>query len=130
LKSIIVASLSEYFLEGYPVSAASQTLRQSPLGAGLVAERAETLGSAAGRDLVGDLAAGTALNLHAADPILVYLALAGGESSFTAQALSGHARTAMWPIEQFLLVRFESLKLDGKVLVRVVSRQRGRSRPT
>jgi hypothetical protein len=31
LKSIIVVSLSEYFLEGYPVSAESKTLRQSRL---------------------------------------------------------------------------------------------------
>jgi ATP-dependent DNA ligase len=31
LKSIIVVSLSEYFLEGYPVSAESQTLRQIPV---------------------------------------------------------------------------------------------------
>ena len=103
------------------------------LGAGLVAERgvrAETLGSAAGRDLAGDLAAGVALDMHAADQILIYLALAGGESSFTARALTGHARTAMWLIEQFLPVRFETLEIDGKVLVRVASRQRGRSRPT
>jgi RNA 3'-phosphate cyclase len=103
------------------------------LGAGLVAERgvrAETLGSAAGRDLAGDLAAGVALDMHAADQILIYLALAGGESSFTARALTGHARTAMWLIEQFLPVRFETLEMDGKVLVRVASRQRGRSRPT
>jgi RNA 3'-phosphate cyclase len=95
------------------------------LGAGLVAERgvrAETLGSAAGRDLAGDLAAGVALDVHAADQILIYFALAGGESSFTARALTGHARTAMWLIEQSLPVRFETLEMDGKVLVRVVSR--------
>ena len=102
------------------------------LGAGLVAERgvrAETLGSAVGRELADDLAAGVALDLHAADQILVYLALAGGESSFTARTLTAHARTAMWLIEQFLPVRFETLKMDGKVLVRVTSRQRGRTRP-
>lgn len=102
------------------------------LGAGLVAERgvrAETLGSAAARDLAGDLAAGAALDLHAADQILVYLALAGGESSFTVRTLTGHALTTMWLIEQFLPVRFERLKMDGKVLVRVDSHQRGRSRP-
>lgn len=102
------------------------------LGAGLVAERgvrAETLGSAAGRELADDVAAGVVLDLHAADQILIYLALAGGESSFTVRALTEHARTAMWLIEQFLPVRFESLRLDGKVLVRVVSRQRGRMRP-
>ena len=102
------------------------------LGAGLVAERgvrAETLGETVGRDLTDDLAAGVALDVHAADQILVYLALAGGESSFTARTLTGHARTAMWLIEQFLPVRFETSGMEGKVLVRVVRRRGGRSRP-
>ena len=105
---------------------------ETVLGAGLLAERgvrAEALGSAVGRGLADDLAAGVALDVHAADQILVYLALAGGESSFTVRSLTGHARTAMWLIEQFLPVRFEGVQLDGKVLVRVVTRQRGRARP-
>lgn len=83
-------------------------LENSTLGAGRVAERgvrAETLGEAAGRELGEDLAAGAALDVHAADQMLVYLALAGGESSFTTRALTSHACTAMWLIEQFLPAR-------------------------
>ena len=102
----------------------TQGRSSSPLDA-----RAEALGSAVGRGLADDLAAGVALDVHAADQILVYLALAGGESSFTVRSLTGHARTAMWLIEQFLPVRFEGVQLDGKVLVRVITRQRGPARP-
>ena len=86
-------------------------LENSTLGASRVAERgvrAETLGEAAGRELGEDLAAGAALDVHAADQMLVYLALAGGESSFTTRALTSHACTAMWLIEQFLPVRFQT----------------------
>jgi RNA 3'-terminal phosphate cyclase (ATP) len=79
------------------------------LGAGRIAERgvrAETLGDAAASELAADLAAGAALDVHAADQILVYLALAGS-GSFTVREVTGHARTAMWLIERFLPVRFE-----------------------
>jgi RNA 3'-terminal phosphate cyclase (ATP) len=93
---------------------------QGVLGAARVAQRgvrAETLGESAGAELAADLAAGAALDAHAADQVLVYLALARGESSFTARGLSSHARTAMWLLPQFLPVRF-AVSRDG-VLWRV-----------
>jgi RNA 3'-terminal phosphate cyclase (ATP) len=79
------------------------------LGAGRVAERgirAETLGAAVGGELAADIAAGATLDRHAADQLLVYLALAKGGSYLT-RALTTHARTAMWLIERFLPVRFD-----------------------
>ena len=86
------------------------------LGAGRVAERglrAETLGESVGAELAADLAAGAALDLHAADQLLVYLALAGGRSSFGVREVSEHARTAMWLIEQFVPVRFATSQKAG-----------------
>lgn len=88
---------------------------QTVLGAGRVAERgvpAEALGQAVGAELSQDRAAGVTLDVHAADQLPVYLALAGGESSFTTRVVSSHAQTAMWLIEQFLPVRFEAVP-DG-----------------
>ncbi len=79
------------------------------LGASRVAERgvrAEALGAAAGSELAADLAAGAALDVHAADQVLVYMAMAQGGSSFATRAVSSHAHTAMWLLEQFLPVRF------------------------
>lgn len=81
----------------------------SALGAGRVAERgvrAETLGDAVGKELALDLASGAALDVHAADQLLIWLALAVGESTFTTREVTQHARTAMWLIEQFVPVRF------------------------
>jgi len=92
------------------------------LGAARVAElgvSAETLGEAVGRELKADLDAGVTVDVHAADQLLVYLALAQGESSFTVRELSSHARTAMWLIERFLPVRFVEERLDGISRVRV-----------
>lgn len=84
------------------------TAERSVLGAGRVAERgvhAESLGEAVGDELAADLSAGAGVDMHAADQLLVYLALAGG-GAFTARAVTQHAQTSMWLIEQFLPVRF------------------------
>ena len=84
----------------------------SVLGSGRVAERgvrAETLGEAVGAELKRDLDLGVALDRHAADQLIVWLALAGGESSFTTSEATTHATTAIWLAERFLPVRFDVL---------------------
>ncbi len=94
---------------------------QTVLGAARVAERsvsAETLGEAVGEELAADIVAGAALDAHATDQILVYLALAGG-GSFSTRNVSLHARTAMWLIEQFLPVTFEVTEASGLAYITV-----------
>jgi RNA 3'-terminal phosphate cyclase (ATP) len=93
------------------------------LGAARVAERgvrAEALGEAVGRELAADIAAGAMLDIHAADQILVYLAMARGKSNFTTREVSSHARTAMWLIPQFLPVRFAVEEAGGLSLIRTI----------
>jgi len=97
------------------------------LGAGRVAERgvrAEALGEAVGHALTADLVGGAALDRHAADQILVYLALAGRAASFTTRELSRHALTAMWLIEHFLPVRFSHAQEGAIVRVSVMPAHR------
>ena len=92
------------------------------LGAAQVAERgvrAERLGQLAGESLASDLHAGATLDAHAADQMLVFLALAPGESRFRARELSSHARTAMWLLERFSAARFAVAAQTGAVHVRV-----------
>lgn len=91
------------------------------LGAARVAERgvsAETLGEAVGEELATDIAAGAALDGHAADQMLVYLALTRG-GSFSTRSISLHAHTAMWLIKQFLPVTFEVAESAGLAYVTV-----------
>jgi len=81
---------------------------QVRLGASVVAQRgvpAERLGLAAAESLRLDLESGAALDIHAADQLLVYAALAHGESRFSVRELTPHAHTVMWLIDQFLPVR-------------------------
>lgn len=94
------------------------------LGAGRVAElgvRAEALGAAVGEELADDLGAGATVDLHAADQLLVYLALARG-GSYLARSLTTHAQTAIWLIEQFLPVRFTTAPKGALLRVSVASR--------
>jgi len=48
-----------------------------------------------------------ALDRHAADQLVLYLARARGTSRFTTEAVSSHLLTNLWVIEQFLGPRFE-----------------------
>ena len=96
----------------------------SVLGAGRVAERgvrAETLGAAVGKELGADLGAGVGLDVHAADQMLVYFALAGG-GSFSTRLLSSHAQTAIWLIEKFLPTRFDATTEGARICVRATAR--------
>lgn len=93
---------------GGSITAWAET-EHSVLGAARVARlgvRAETLGEEVGGELRADLEAGATADTHAADQLLVYLALAGGASSFTAREVTSHAETAMWLIGRFLPVQF------------------------
>lgn len=83
----------------------------SRLGASAVAERgvpAERLGAQAGQCLREEILSGATLDIHAADQVLIYLALASGASCFLARELSSHAATTIWLLEQFLPVRFHT----------------------
>jgi RNA 3'-terminal phosphate cyclase (ATP) len=93
------------------------------LGAAVVAQRgvtAEQLGEEAGQGLRADLASGAGVDVHAADQLLIYTALAQGESRLTVRELSLHAQTAMWLIEQFLPVRFQVRRHDDRVCIDVL----------
>jgi RNA 3'-terminal phosphate cyclase (ATP) len=97
---------------------------QSVLGAGRVAERgvrAESLGASAGGELAADLAAGAGVDVHAADQLPVYLALAGA-GAFTTRTISPHAETAMWLVAQFLPVSFEVTREGRLARVAVMGR--------
>lgn len=100
------------------------------LGAGQVAERgvpAERLGQLAGQALAQDLRCGATLDVHAADQLLVFMALADGESAFRAARVSSHASTAMWLLERLTGARFVVRTDAAGVLVNVTPSRRLRS---
>ncbi len=73
------------------------------LGAAVTAQRgitAEHLGTQAAQDLRSELISDSTLDVHAADQLLLYMALARGESMFRVREFSSHARTTLLLLEQ------------------------------
>jgi RNA 3'-terminal phosphate cyclase (ATP) len=84
-------------------------LANTVLGGSETAQRgipAERIAEQAAQALHAELHAAITIDVHAVDQLLIYLALAGRPSHFTARAYSSHAQTSAWLIEQFLPVRF------------------------
>jgi len=66
---------------------------------------AEKVGESAAKALLQEMRSDATVDLHAADQILPYLALADGRSSFIVREMSGHLRTQIDLVERFLPVK-------------------------
>lgn len=81
------------------------------LGGSEVAQRgvpAERIAQTAADALKAEIAASATLDVHAADQLLVYFALAREPSCFRVRALTSHVQTTQWLLQRFLPVRFQS----------------------
>ena len=56
---------------------------------------------------------GASLDVHAADMMIPYLALATGPSSFTVREISGHLSSVQWLVGQFVNAKFEVEKIGN-----------------
>ncbi len=66
---------------------------------------AEKVGKAAAGEIITELGSWVAVDMHLADQLIPYMGLARG-GSFTVREVSGHTRTNIWVVEQFLGVEF------------------------
>jgi len=66
---------------------------------------AEKVGKAAAGEIITELDSWAAVDVHLADQLIPYMGLARG-GSFTVREVSGHTRTNIWVVEQFLGVEF------------------------
>jgi RNA 3'-terminal phosphate cyclase (ATP) len=83
-------------------------LANTLLGGSEVAQRGiptERIAEQAAHALQKELRAAITIDVHTADQLLIYLALAGRPAHFTAHTHSSHAQTTAWLIEQFLPAR-------------------------
>lgn len=89
------------------------SLWQGHKGASALGKRglpAEKVGRAAAEEIVAELRSPCAVDVHLADQLIPYLALAGG--SFTVREITMHARTNIWTAGHFLDRRI-SVAEDG-----------------
>jgi RNA 3'-terminal phosphate cyclase (ATP) len=99
---------------GYVSDVAFEVLKETSTGSGITlwsehkggsalgerGIRAEEVGKAAAEEMIAELASTAAVDVHLADQLIPYLALAGG--SYTVRQVSRHASTNIWTARQFL----------------------------
>jgi RNA 3'-terminal phosphate cyclase (ATP) len=73
---------------------------------GELRKRAERVADEAVEDFLGYWNDPGALDRHLADQVVLYMALAEGESTVTVSKITEHLKTNIWVIEQFLPIKF------------------------
>jgi RNA 3'-terminal phosphate cyclase (ATP)/RNA 3'-terminal phosphate cyclase (GTP) len=80
---------------------------------------AEKVAATAAQALKHELTAGASVDVHAADQLLPYFALADGVSVVTVRELSSHARTCIWLLEKFLGTKIHAENVGNAVRLHV-----------
>lgn len=97
-----------------PSTGSGITLWTGGKGASALGKRglpAERVGTDAASELIRELETPAAVDVHLADQLIVYLALAGG--SITLGRLSQHTKTNIWTVRHFLDAKIEIKEANG-----------------
>jgi len=89
------------------IMAEFENVKAGFIGLGAIGKRAEKVADEAVDALLQYLNGNGALDPHLADQIVLYAALAQGQSMFTTTRITNHLLSNIWVIEQFLPVKFE-----------------------
>ncbi len=96
-----------------------QHARLGSSGLGEKGVRAEEVGERAVMPLLDDIRSGATVDIHAADQLLPYMALAPGNSAFYVREVTGHTQTNMDIISKFLDVKWEREEEEGRIGISV-----------
>lgn len=105
---------------GFAIFADDSTgLRLGADRAGAPRRRAEVVGEQAARELLEDLQTGANVDRYIADQLVVFAALAAGESRWRPPRITGHVESAAWLVRE--LLGADVAISDGEVRVRGVA---------
>jgi len=94
----------------------AETDKGAILGADAIGElkkSSEKVGEEAARKLCEEISAKPTVDVHSADLLIPYIALAGGKSTYFARTISEHLDTNSWVAEEILNVKFNIEKAGG-----------------
>jgi len=94
----------------------AETDTDAILGADAIGElrkSSETVGREAAEKLYTEISAKPTVDVHLADMLVPYVALAKGRSIYVTRSISDHLETNIWLAEKILNVRFTVEKADG-----------------
>lgn len=87
---------------------------------GELGKSSENVGLEAARKLALEIESKATVDVHMADMLIPYIALAGGESTFKVREISDHLETNIWLCEKILGTRFSITEANGNFKVRKV----------
>ena len=80
---------------------------------GELRKRSEDVGREAAENLYKEIDAKATVDIHMADILVPYVALAKGQSIYFARELSDHLETNIWLAEKILGVKFNVTRVNG-----------------
>jgi RNA 3'-terminal phosphate cyclase (ATP) len=98
------------------------------LGADAIGElrkTSETVGKGATEKLIAEISAKPTVDVHLADMLIPYVALAKGRSAYLVRTMSDHLETNIWLVERILNVKFKVEKINGLYRIEKVGEQSG-----
>ena len=84
---------------------------------GALKKTSETVGREAAEKLLMELSSKATVDVHLADMLIPYIALAKGESAYFTRAITDHLETNVWLAEKILGVKFRLKKTNGLYMV-------------
>ncbi len=116
LDMLVVNDKSNPFQKGSSITLWAETDTSAIIGADAIGElkkTSETVGVEAAEKLNSELSQMPTVDMHLADMLIPYLALAEDTSSFLTRVISDHLETNVWLVEKMLKVRFSIQKVNN-----------------
>ena len=120
----VVNDRSNPLQKGSSIVLWAETDSGTVLGADAIGELgkpSEAVGKEAAEKLFAEFSEKPTVDIHMADLLIPYLALARGESTYLTRALSEHLQTNIWVAEELLNVQFTVERSDGLYRVQKIS---------
>lgn len=112
----IVNDKSNPLQKGSSIVLWAETSTSAIIGADAIGEirkKSETVGKEAAEKLVAELSAKPTVDIHLADMLIPYAALAQGKFAFLSRTISEHLETNIWLAEKILEVKFSVKKVNA-----------------
>ncbi len=112
----VINDQSNPFQKGSSIALWAETDTAVPVGADAIGElkkTSEAVGRKAAKKLNAELSVKPTVDVHIADMLVPYMALAKGTSSFLTREISEHLETNIWLAEKMLKVRFNTKKVNN-----------------
>jgi len=120
----IINDKSNPLQKGSSLALWTETSTNIILGADAIGElrkTSETVGEEAAEKLIAEISARPTVDVHLADMLIPYVALAKGKSAYLVRVMSDHLEANIWLAEKMLNAKFEVEKTNGLYRIKKAS---------